>query len=132
MPPRIHLKRAYLPPEQEDGARILVERLWPRGLRKTEAGIDAWFKELAPSPDLRRWYAHRPERWTQFRRLYRSELQAADPTRLAELVELCKTRPVTFVYAARDEARNGAVVLREFLQDQRTSPPLTSTTSPLT
>ena len=112
---RIALKRAYEAPAKGDGLRILVERLWPRGLAKTEAAIDHWTKEVAPSPELRRWYGHRPERWPEFRRRYQAELRANDAA-VEKLRALAAGRPVTFVFAARDEARNGAVVLKDYLE----------------
>jgi uncharacterized protein YeaO (DUF488 family) len=112
--PEIRLKRAYDPPAAADGPRILVERLWPRGLTRERAKIDHWCKEVAPSPDLRRWYGHDPARWPEFRRRYRAELRsnAQEVTRLAEL---CAGRRVTFIFAARDESMNSAVVLRDYL-----------------
>jgi uncharacterized protein YeaO (DUF488 family) len=76
--PDIHLKRAYAPPSPNDGARILVDRLWPRGLRKSDATIDRWLKELAPSTDLRKWFGHDPSRWDEFRRRYEAELARSD------------------------------------------------------
>lgn len=111
---QIKLKRAYEAPSGDDGLRILVERLWPRGLSKAEAAIDHWTKEVAPTPRLRTWFGHRAERWPEFRRRYRAEL-AANKVAVAALRDLCGRQPVTFVFAARDTDRNGAVVLREFL-----------------
>ncbi len=110
----IRLKRIYLTPSPDDGMRILVERLWPRGLTKAEAAIDHWAKEVAPSPGLRKWYRHRPDRWDDFQRRYRSEL-ANNRAALDALDALCGRGRTTFVFAARDEARNGAVLLRNFL-----------------
>ena len=110
----IALKRAYESPSDGDGLRILVERLWPRGLTKAQAAVDHWVKEVAPSPELRAWYGHRPERWPEFRRRYRAEL-AGNRGRVDELRRLCERGHVTFVFAAKDGARNGAVVLRDFL-----------------
>lgn len=112
---KIKLKRAYEPASPDDGLRLLVERLWPRGVRKEAARIDHWFKDLAPSPELRKWYDHQPERWPGFQSRYRAELENADDAVLEELLRLCRASDVTFVFAARDEARNSAVVLREFL-----------------
>jgi len=112
---KINLKRAYEPVSPGDGVRILVERLWPRGVTKEAASFDHWFKELAPSPELRKWYDHVPERWGEFQTCYRKELEAADSNALGELMSLCRGSKVTFVFAARDEARNSAVVLREFV-----------------
>lgn len=113
-PHQIKLKRAYEAPSSDDGPRILVERLWPRGLSKAEASIDHWAKDLAPTPQLRTWFGHRPERWPEFRRRYRAELRA-NSAAVDALRELCAHQPVTFVFAARDVERNGALVLREFL-----------------
>jgi uncharacterized protein YeaO (DUF488 family) len=114
----IHLKRVYEQPAPEDGTRILVERLWPRGLSKERAAVDLWLKEVAPSPELRRWFGHDPAKWDEFRRRYRNELRALqeEPERLRRLV---LSGPVTFVYAARDTERNSAVLLREFVEEQR-------------
>lgn len=111
---RIALKRAYQPPLPEDGTRILVDRLWPRGVRKSEAAIDRWDKEIAPSAALRTWFGHDPERWPEFRRRYTAELRA-HPDELAELRALARRGPITLVFAAHDEAHNNAVVLREVL-----------------
>jgi uncharacterized protein YeaO (DUF488 family) len=112
----IRLKRAYDESSKQDGLRILVERLWPRGVRKEQAAIDLWLKELAPSTELRKWFGHDPEKWEGFRKRYRAEL-----AKKGDLLSLLKWRttegPVTFVYAAHDEERNSAVVLKEFLED---------------
>ena len=118
MPPLdIHLKRAYEAPAADDGLRILVERLWPRGLTKAEAAIDHWVKDVAPSPELRRWYGHRPERWPEFRKRYTAELDG-NGAAVESLRALCRGRRVTFVFAAKDRERNGAVVLKDyFLSD---------------
>lgn len=112
----IVLKRAYEPPSGGDGLRILVERLWPRGLAKAQAAIDHWAKAVAPSPALRAWYGHRPERWPAFQRRYRAEL-AANAAAVDELRRLCEGQKTTFVFAAKDGARNSAVVLKAVLQD---------------
>ena len=111
--PSISLKRAYAAPSDEDGSRLLVERLWPRGVRRDAASIDNWFKDLAPSPDLRRWYNHDLERWPEFRRRYQAELQSCDPETMGELLAFCTGGPVTFIFAARDTEHNSAVVLRD-------------------
>ena len=112
--PRIRLKRAYESPEPGDGKRILVERLWPRGLTKAAAALDAWVKDVAPSPELRKWYAHDPDKWPEFQRRYRAELDA-NPEGLAELRAAMGAGRVTFVYAAKDEERNSAHLLKEYL-----------------
>lgn len=111
----IRLKRVYEEAASGDGARLLVERLWPRGVSKDKAAIDHWFKALAPSPDLRKWYGHEPERWPEFRSRYEAELAEADEEEMQRLIDTCRAGPVTFVFAARDEARNSAVVLRDFI-----------------
>ncbi len=111
----IKLKRAYEHADPSDGIRILVERLWPRGVTKTAAAINHWFKEIAPSPELRKWFDHRPERWSEFRKRYRTEL-TQNHQRVAELRAICLKHTVTFVFAARDTARNGAVVLKKYLE----------------
>ncbi|MDH3704017.1 MAG: DUF488 family protein [Alphaproteobacteria bacterium] len=112
--PRIELKRVYEPLSDADGVRILVERLWPRGVSKANAAIDHWVKDVAPSPELRTWYGHEPARWEEFRERYRAEL--TENTDAVDTVKsLCAKQPVTFVFAAKDEARNSAIVLREFL-----------------
>lgn len=110
----IHLKRAYDPPSKQDGQRILVERLWPRGVTKAKAAIDHWLKDIAPSPELRRWFNHEPEKWPEFQRRYREELKA-NPEPVAELRRLVREGPVTFIYAAKDEERNSAVLLKQYL-----------------
>ena len=113
---RIHiqLKRAYEKPLLEDGTRILVDRLWPRGLSKKAAAIDHWYKEIAPSTELRKWFSHDPDRWEEFRRRYTVELRE-HPEKLRELRGLAMRHPITLVYSARDELHNDAVVLRDVL-----------------
>jgi uncharacterized protein YeaO (DUF488 family) len=111
----IKLKRAYEPAAKGDGLRILVERLWPRGVSKQKSKIDFWLKSLAPSTALRQWYGHEPARWPQFRQRYWAELQGQGDL-LALLKYVTEERPVTFVYAASDEERNSAVALKEFLE----------------
>jgi uncharacterized protein YeaO (DUF488 family) len=113
----IRLKRAYEPAGKDDGARLLVERLWPRGLTKEKAAVDEWFKDLAPSQALRKWYGHDPEKWRDFRRRYRQELRG-NPEEVRKLRARIKEGPVTFVYAAKDETRNSAVVLKEYLEGE--------------
>ncbi len=112
--PTIHLKRAYEEPASADGRRILVERLWPRGLTKEEAHVDAWVKDVAPSPELRKWYAHDPEKWPEFQRRYRAELEA-NPEGVAAVRKEIGRGPVTFVFAAKDPERNSATLLRKYL-----------------
>lgn len=111
---RIRLKRAYLPAVASDGTRILVDRLWPRGVRKSDAAIDRWIKDVAPSTALRRWFGHDPTRWPEFRRRYAAELRG-HPAELATLRALARSKTVTLVFAARDELHNDAVALRRVL-----------------
>jgi uncharacterized protein YeaO (DUF488 family) len=112
----IHLKRAYDPPSESDGYRILVERLWPRGLTKERAAVGLWLKEIAPSPELRKWFSHDPAKWDEFRQRYLDELKGNKEAthRLSELLESHDT--VTFVYATRDEQHNSASLLKEFME----------------
>ena len=111
----IRLKRAYDEPSKQDGMRILVERLWPRGVSKEKAAVDLWLKDLAPSTELRKGYGHDPEKWDEFRKRYWSELSEK-----GDLLTLLKHRTtegnVTFVFAASDEERNSAVALKECLE----------------
>lgn len=109
----VRIKRAYLPPAATDGQRVLVDRLWPRGLAKDDAHIALWLKEVAPTTLLRKWFGHEPARWTEFRSRYRDEL--ADNPALETLRALARKGDVTLVYSARDEAHNQAVVLAELL-----------------
>ena len=117
---RVQLKRVYEPAAPEDGVRVLVDRLWPRGLRKADAAIDHWMKNIAPSTELRQWFGHDPERWPEFRRRYTRELQQ-QATAVDELRELARGGRVTLVFAAHDEAHNDAVVLRDALLQPRNS-----------
>lgn len=111
----IHIKRAYDPPTRTDGTRILVDRLWPRGLKKEALELDGWMKEIAPSPGLRTWFGHKPERFAEFRTRYRTELdQHRDEVR--ELRSASRKGTLTLVYGARDTEHNGALVLREYLE----------------
>jgi uncharacterized protein YeaO (DUF488 family) len=109
------LKRAYEPPARADGIRILVERLWPRGVSKANAAIDLWLKDVAPSTGLRKWFAHDPEKWKEFQSRYRAELRSStEPVEL--LLQKGREGTVTLVYAARDEQHNGALVLQRYLE----------------
>lgn len=110
----VRLKRAYEVPADGDGTRVLVDRLWPRGVSKAKARIDRWFREIAPSTALRRWFGHDPERWPEFRRRYAVELRAQHET-LEQLRMLAARGPLTLVYGARDVEHNDAVVLRQLL-----------------
>ena len=112
----VMLKRAYEEPGMGDGYRVLVNRLWPRGLSKANARIDLWLKEVAPSTELRKWFAHDPQKWTEFTRRYRLELKG-NPA-WPELQAIARQKALTLVYAAKDEVHNEAVVLRRLLDDE--------------
>src|SRR5690349_18766305 len=111
---RIQIKRVYEPPEPSDGFRVLVDRLWPRGIAKERAALDLWMKGVAPSTELRRWFGHDPKRWTEFQKRYRAELKehASD---LAELRSKARKGTVTLLFGARDVEHNEAVVLKRLL-----------------
>ena len=111
----IKLKRAYEAPSKSDGKRILVERLWPRGVTKEKAALDDWIKEIAPSPNLRKWYDHDPAKWPEFQKRYRQEL-AANMGEVERLKEVCVKGTTTFIFAAKDEIRNSAIVLKAFME----------------
>jgi uncharacterized protein YeaO (DUF488 family) len=113
----IRIKRIYDKPDPSDGVRILVDRLWPRGMSKDAARIDEWRKDLAPTNVLREWVHHDPNRWEEFQVRYRNELEAADKMEdLKELAVRARAETVTLLYAARDEARNNAVALKKILE----------------
>ena len=111
----IHLKRVYEEPSKKDGIRVLVERLWPRGLTKERAAVHLWLKDVAPSPELRKWFGHDPARWEQFQERYRRELRKQEDA-VQLLKQKAKQGSVTLVYAARDEEHNGALALKRFLE----------------
>ncbi|MDX1440061.1 MAG: DUF488 family protein [Rubricoccaceae bacterium] len=111
----IHLKRIYEQPSEEDGTRILVERLWPRGISKEKAAIDFWSKDTAPSHALRKWFNHDPARWEEFKTRYFAELDE-NPGAVAELLSYAKEDKTTFVYASREEKMNNAVALKAYLE----------------
>lgn len=113
----LRIRRAYVPPTAEDGARILIDRLWPRGVKKEALALHSWQRELAPSTALRQWFGHDPAKWEAFRQRYRAEL-AQQETALAALWALARAEVVTLVYAAHDEAHNNAVVVREVLLER--------------
>jgi uncharacterized protein YeaO (DUF488 family) len=115
---QIELKRAYDPPAPGDGRRVLVDRIWPRGIARDDLRIDAWLKELAPSAGLRKWFRHDPKKWEQFKARYARELDER-PDALAQLVEMAKTGRLTLVFGARDTEHNNAVALREYLERVR-------------
>jgi len=110
----VRLKRAYEPPSREDGKRILIDRLWPRGVRRTDAALDQWARDVAPSDALRTWFGHDPERWPEFQRRYKAELRQRTQE-LDRIRALAKERMVTLVYSAHDEEHNDAIVLKEVL-----------------
>jgi uncharacterized protein YeaO (DUF488 family) len=113
----VNLKRAYEKPAREDGFRVLVERLWPRGLKKEALALDLWLKDIAPSPELRRWFGHDPARWEEFCRRYWAEL-ADQPAAVQILRAKLPEGQVTLVYGSRDQKHNAAVALKKFLEDQ--------------
>jgi uncharacterized protein YeaO (DUF488 family) len=110
----VKIKRVYQEAEPADGRRILVDRLWPRGVSKDAARVDWWLKEIAPSNELRRWFAHDPSKWEEFQAHYRAELEARQP-QLDELRALAARETVTLLYAAKDQEHNNAVLLKELL-----------------
>ncbi|MGC9258484.1 MAG: DUF488 domain-containing protein [Phycisphaerae bacterium] len=112
---KIQIKRVYDEPSTADGLRILVERLWPRGLTREKAAIDLWLKDVAPSTELRKWFGHDPAKWVQFKKRYWDELRQ-NPSAVEALRQHIKKGDVTFVYAAHDQEHNGALALREFLR----------------
>ena len=113
----IKIKRVYEPPDEEDGQRILVDRLWPRGLTKEKAKVDLWLKDIAPSTGLRKWFNHEPAKWSEFKKHYQHELKE-NKEQLLLLKEAAQKGIVTLVYGAKDEVHNDAVVLKEWLQKQ--------------
>ena len=114
----IQLKRVYEEPSPQDGLRILVDRLWPRGLTKARAAVDLWLKDVAPSTELRKWFGHDPDKWKQFQVRYRKELRE-NKDALELLKERSKKRTVTLVYGARDEEHNEALVLKKILEGRK-------------
>jgi uncharacterized protein YeaO (DUF488 family) len=116
----VRLKRAYEPAASSDGYRVLIDRLWPRGVKREEAQLDEWARELAPSAELRRWFGHDPEKFAEFRRRYTDEL-AAQEQKLRQLRRRAREGTLTLVYAARDTEHNDAVVLAEILRKGRRS-----------
>jgi uncharacterized protein YeaO (DUF488 family) len=110
----VRLKRAYEPSEATDGTRVLVDRLWPRGVSKAQADLDRWMKEIAPTTELRKWFGHDPDRWPEFCRRYSNELHQ-NATLLSQLRSLGRKSPMTLVYSAHDEVHNDAIVLRDVI-----------------
>ncbi len=115
----LSIKRVYDAHSDDDGARYLVERLWPRGMRKEALIMDAWLKDVAPSDNLRRWFGHDPAKWDEFKRRYRAELDA-NPDAWKPLVEASRRGNVTLLFSARDTEHNNAVVLKTYLQEHLT------------
>ncbi|MFB9275985.1 DUF488 domain-containing protein [Cohnella cellulosilytica] len=112
------IKRVYEAANDEDGVRVLVDRLWPRGMTKERVGAEAWLKEIAPTPELIRWFGHRPERFEEFRERYLAELKSGSAApHLNRLRSWAKERDVTLLYGARDERHNQAIVLKRYLED---------------
>ncbi|MCS7284368.1 MAG: DUF488 domain-containing protein [Hydrogenobacter thermophilus] len=118
----IKLKRVYEPPSESDGRRVLVERLWPRGVKKEEAKIHIWMKDIAPSHQLRRWFSHDPEKFEEFKERYIKELESKEDL-LLKLVDEARRDTLTLIYSAKDENHNSAVVLKEVIEKILTSPP---------
>jgi uncharacterized protein YeaO (DUF488 family) len=114
---RIHIARVYDDLSAIKGARLLVDRLWPRGIRKEALGHDDWLKDIAPSTELRKWFGHDPDRWQDFRARYRAELDD-NPDAVERCLKWCRKGSVTLLYGAKDEAHNQAVVLRAYLREQ--------------
>jgi uncharacterized protein YeaO (DUF488 family) len=114
----VKLKRVYEEPSRRDGYRVLVERLWPRGLNKERAAVDLWLKEVAPSPELRKWFNHDPAKWPGFQKRYRAELEKHKEA-IQELKKKSKKDTVTLVFAARDQEHNSAVVLKKVLSGNK-------------
>jgi uncharacterized protein YeaO (DUF488 family) len=111
----IHIKRVYEPSAKEDGFRVLIDHLWPRGIKKENAAIDEWLKVIAPSTDLRKWFNHEPEKWEEFKRRYFLELNENQET-LEKLAEKARAGTLTLVFASREERFNNAVALKEYLE----------------
>jgi uncharacterized protein YeaO (DUF488 family) len=114
----IKLRRVYEKPSPSDGKRVLIDRLWPRGLAKEQARVDEWLRDLAPSTELRKWYGHDPAKWTEFKKRYRKELDK-NPSLVSKLAEECRGRTVTFVFSSKEEKLNNAVALKEYIEKAR-------------
>ena len=115
-PPMIRIKRVYEEPSEDDGLRVLVDRLWPRGISKANAKVDRWEKDLAPTTELRRWFGHDPAKWEEFLRRYRAELEGKEEA-LARLRGEANDGTVTLLYAAKDEEHNNAVALKQYIEE---------------
>ena len=112
----LKLKRVYDPYAKADGMRVLVDRLWPRGMKKEEAGVDLWLKEIAPSDALRKWFSHDPDKWQEFKKRYKKELEDGQDV-IEDLRKKAQKETVTLLYAAKDTERNNAVVLKEIIEE---------------
>lgn len=112
---QIKLKRVYDPTSKEDGFRILVDRLWPRGIKKEDLNVDLWLKDVAPSSELRKWFSHDPAKWAEFQKKYIHELEE-DPSSLTPIIDALKKGPVTLIYAAHDTEHNHALCLKHFIE----------------
>jgi uncharacterized protein YeaO (DUF488 family) len=117
----IRIRRIYEKPAGDDGVRILVDRLWPRGVKRENAKIDYWMKDLAPSDQLRQWFGHDPKKWPEFQRRYRMELATA-PAPWTELLRLAEKKDITLLFGSKNQRYNNAVALAEFLQERRQDP----------
>jgi len=116
----ISLKRAYEAPDDKDGLRVLVDRIWPRGVGKEQLRLDRWLKEIAPSDGLRKWFGHDPEKWEEFKRRYFSELEQRQAL-IEEFLKSCGTGRMTLIFSAKDEKHNNAVALKEYLESRQSS-----------
>jgi uncharacterized protein YeaO (DUF488 family) len=114
----IYVKRAYDKPQKSDGFRVLIDRVWPRGVRKEDLKLDEWLKDLAPTTELRRWFGHDPDKWEEFRSRYFGELDS-HPDEIQKLRQQARKGPVTIVFGAREERFNNAVALKEYLEHSR-------------
>ena len=114
---KINIKRSYDKPASGDGSRILVDRIWPRGVSKEELKIDEWLKEIAPSTSLRKWFGHDPKKWNEFKKRYFDELEN-NKDLIKKIIEQTKYSTVTFVYSAKDSEHNNAVALKEYIEKQ--------------
>ena len=113
--PKLQVRRVYEPPARSDGWRVLVDRIWPRGLSKEDATLDLWIKDVAPSAELRQWFGHQPSKWAAFKRRYFRELDQHTEA-LDQLLNACPKRTLTLLFAAKDSAYNNAVALKEYLE----------------
>lgn len=116
MPQQVQIKRVYDAPQRGDGYRVLIDRLWPRGIKKEELGHDAWLKDLAPSPELRKWFCHKAEHWDRFRDGYQTELRTPEQrARMKDLIHAAGKKKITLLYAAKDDKHNHALILADEL-----------------